>query len=100
MWMGGKAFDFYFPVIDGYLRETPVEAWDDREAYILAQDIMNQFQGDRLEPPPQIVPQILDLADYVLSNIRVFAADDPEEQERIATAWQGLADQIGKYAGR
>ncbi len=27
---------------------------------------------------PGIVPQIIDLADYVLSNIRLFAADDPD----------------------
>jgi hypothetical protein len=97
---GGDAFDFYFPVIDSYLREMPVEAWDDREAYILAQDIMSQFWGDRLEPQPQIVPQILDLANYMLSNIREFAKNEPEEQHQIGAAWQDLKNEIAANARR
>ena len=38
MFMGGKAFAYYYSVIDSYLRETPwlpTEDRDDREAWIL-----------------------------------------------------------------
>ena len=47
MFMGGKAFAYYFPVVEDYLRSIPDAASeDDHEAWILAHCIRNQFDRD------------------------------------------------------
>ena len=95
MFMGGTAFGFYFPVIDGFLRDTSDKFEDDdRQAWILAHCIMNQFQGEVVPEVRRLVPGVLELAEFVLTHIRLFAPSDTEEQHRIAGAWLELKDHV------
>src|SRR5437016_1967456 len=50
MFMGGKAFAFYFPVVEQHLRDvSTTDCEDDREAWILAHCIRMQFDCDVLQ---------------------------------------------------
>jgi hypothetical protein len=92
MCMGGKAFAFYYPVIDSYLREAsevPEQERCGREAWILAKDIQCQFTGPDIRHVVHLKNQVLDLADFVLQNTHLFDRV-PTEQRRIAEAWQEL----------
>jgi hypothetical protein len=94
MFMGGKAFAFYFPVIESYLRETSAYTeYDDRNAWILACGIQLQFTGNTLPDVRHLASRVLDLAEFVQSNIGHFAIEH-EEQQRILSAWQELKDHI------
>jgi hypothetical protein len=98
MFMGGKAFAYYFPVIDDYLRTVPdIETDDDHEARILADCIRNQFDHD-LSHVRHLSARVLDLADYVRRNIRRFGADDNERQ-CVAEAWTDLVRHVRTASG-
>ncbi len=99
--MGGKAFAFYFPVVESFLREIPVPDEDDREAWILAHCLKQQFDeqqfaGENLPQVRHLAPRVLELAEYMLANIRLFVPRDLEEQRRIEDAWKMLKDHISK----
>jgi hypothetical protein len=96
MFMGGMAFAFYFPIVDSFLREVPVPDGDDREAWILAHCIEQQFDGQSLPQVRHLAPRVLDLAEFMLANICVFATSDSDEQRRIGTAWEQLKGHIEK----
>ena len=94
MFMGGRAFAYYFPVIEDYLRTAPdVDVDDDHEAWILAHCIATQFDGDNLAHVRHLTARVIDLADFVRANIRRFGADDNERQ-RVANAWAELVHQV------
>jgi hypothetical protein len=95
MWMGGRAFALYFPMIEEWLLETPASHDEEvRCAWMLAHCIRMQFEGnvDSQNVKP-LVPRIEKLADFVLTNLDRF---DPqvEEQRRIAGAWEELLAQL------
>jgi hypothetical protein len=95
MFMGANAFVFYFPVIESYLRETvECDEYGDRQAWILAHCILSQYKSDspRLK---HLLPRILELAAFVRHHIGLFTRD-PDEQQRIDTAWRQLLDYIAK----
>ena len=94
MCMGSKAFAFYFPVIETYLLETPVE-FDgyDRCAWILAHSIKCQLQGDTKSDVLALLPRIYNLIEFVRQNIARFD-DDQTEQSRILQAWSELDDAV------
>ena len=93
MWMGGAAFAYYFPVIESYLRDTSnVCPGDDRQAWILAKCIKLQFAGEVTPQVRELAPRVLDLAEFVQSNINLFAPSDVEEQQEIVDAWLELRD--------
>lgn len=94
MWMGGRAFAFYFPVIDSFLRETTaVDEYDDRQAYILAHCIKMQFAGEVDPMVRNLAPRVLELATFVQANLGLFAQVE-EDQSRIAGAWKELTESI------
>src|SRR5438046_1075541 len=59
MFMGTKAFVFYFPIIEDYLREIgSAYEGDDHEAWILAHCILNQFEAKPGRDLVQLIPLI------------------------------------------
>ncbi len=78
MFMGGKAFAFYFPVIDRFLRRTielPEDQRGDRQSWILPQCIKNQFKGREVCHVQHLRQPVLGLCDFMLKNIDLFAYD-------------------------
>lgn len=93
MFMGGRAFAFYFPVIESYLRESPAYVEDDdREAWILAKVIDNQFEVSLSDVLP-LASRVLDLAHFVKANIDRFDPE-PNPEYDVAVAWQEMEDRI------
>ncbi|MGN6547170.1 MAG: hypothetical protein ACTHK7_19110 [Aureliella sp.] len=92
MFMGGKAFAFYYPLIDSYLRETPLlapEDRDDRQAWILAQCIKHQFDGWNYPYVRHLKGKVIELCRFVRQNLSLFGAD-PEELNQIDEQWASL----------
>ena len=69
MFMGARAFLFYFPVIDRYIREVegPVMGFD-AEAWILGCGIKIQFEKNA-SPLAQIGVRAEQLCDFVLHGL-------------------------------
>jgi hypothetical protein len=96
MFMGGAAFAFYFPVIEGYLRDVPVpieDDGDDHESWVLAKCIENQFHAKTAHHVLHLAPRVIALSKYVRQNIGRFG-HDADEQSRIADAWLGLENHV------
>jgi len=93
MFMGGKAFAYYFPVVESYFREaTDAAGGDDREAWnILAHCIRMQFIGENLSAVRQLAPRVLELAEFVRKNIDLC---EPDERQEVDAAWQRLQNHI------
>lgn len=88
MFMGGRAFVFYFPVLDTFLREFRwSEQEDDSEAAIIGSCVAHQFRWPTASHLKGIQAAIRSLADYVCSHTDTFASD-PDEQKRIVTEWE------------
>jgi hypothetical protein len=91
MFMGGKAFAYYFPIIETYLHETSAaNPYDDRQAWILAHCITQQLYKDAPLEVLQLIPRVLNLAEFVLANTDLF---DPEPVEGHE-AWRELQSRI------
>ncbi len=77
MFMGGKAFSYYFPVIEEYLRETPEKEpeGDDRQSWILAKCILNQFRMSTSDHMAHLAPRIISLSQFVRDNLQRFGDD-------------------------
>lgn len=88
MFMGARAFRFYFPVIDRYIRE--IEGPDyrfDCEAWILGQALLHQFKYN-----PSVLAQIGNdaerLCDFVLSNLAQLPENSTfQPVQEIVDAW-------------
>lgn len=92
MFMGGKAFAFYYPIIDRFLRRTielPEDQRRDRQSWILPQCIKNQFEARELCHLQPLRPSVLSLCDFMLKNIDLFAGDWKDVTE-IQTQWNTL----------
>jgi len=91
MFMGGKAFAFYFPVVERYLLDTPdfENEGDDRESWILAKCIENQFKSKTSQYVQHLADRVTMLSQFVQKNIRRFGYDE-DERKKIAEAWQEL----------
>lgn len=90
MFMGGKAFAFYFPVLEAYLRDVPEEyEGDDRQSWILAHCLRQQFEAKTAHHVLHLVQRVFALSTFVQQNIHRFG-DSTEEQRRIADAWMEL----------
>lgn len=92
MFMGGKAFAFYYPVIDRFLRKTieiPEDQCGDRQSWILPQCIKNQFDGHGNLYVRPLKNSVLDLCAFMIENIRLFA-DDWDDPADIENNWREL----------
>ncbi|MDM4015554.1 hypothetical protein [Roseiconus lacunae] len=96
MFMGGKAFAYYYPVIDSYLRDTPLlppEDRDDRETWILPQCIKNQFEGWNFPHVRHLKRSVIDLCCFVRENLCLFGSE-PSELEKIDEQWLSLQEHL------
>ena len=88
MFMGARAFLFYFPVIDRYIREIecPANRFDD-EAWILACGLRIQFEKDArtLAPIRDRAEQLCDFVSHGLSQLPEGATFRPIQE--ITDAW-------------
>ena len=95
MFMGGKAFSFYFPVIEEYSKSVyAADPIGERGVWILSFGIKNHFDGVDLSYVRHLIPRVLSLADFVLSNNLRLNRYDCEERERVAEGWEDLVRHI------
>lgn len=90
MWMGARAFDYYFPVLDEYLRRAEADdEWDDREAEYLGTCVVSQFEmlGKKITVETQA--EIANLAEFVLDNLGLYAPR-PKAQGEIRRSWKAV----------
>ncbi|CAN5520461.1 hypothetical protein BH09VER1_BH09VER1_51510 [soil metagenome] len=93
MFMGPRAFRFYFPVIDRFLREHEgLDDYDNSEAWILGQGII--FQLAQREDDSSL-PHLEALASFVRANLARYCTQ-PENQRRIDHCWQEVQTEIRK----
>ena len=97
MWMEERAFRFYYPTVDRYLRNVspPEEEWDCWPAGILAKCIQTHF--DCHQDMTGLHQSILSLCDFVCSNLNHFSLEDSEQTE-IREAWSDLRKQVADDA--
>jgi len=76
MMMGSRAFLFYFPVIDRYIREVedPVNRWDE-EAWIIACGITNHFEEEARTLSP-IRARVEELCNFALESMSQLSEGD------------------------
>ena len=95
MWMLPTAFEYYFPVVDRYLRHVdvsqPDHPWEDGcQAWILGRAVEYQFHWKNGSlPPAYVVQEIEDLSRFVQRHLAHFS-EDFEERMRIEACWQKL----------
>jgi hypothetical protein len=90
MFMGPVAFDYYFPVVDRYLREfrRADDAGDDGCAWILGAAMESQIET--MNPRPLAAGTVMEisaLANFVLSEIDRYAGE-PRGHRRISAIWR------------
>lgn len=90
MFMGGRAFVFYFFVLDSFLRDFRLsEQEDESQVAIIGSCVAAQFRWPTASHLGPIHPAIRSLADYVCSHTDALASD-PDEQKRILEYWQSV----------
>ena len=100
MFMGGAAFDYYFPVIDRYIREvTGDEEGDDCEVAILGSGVAGQFDWNGADPSDSLVSEIAQLANYVSSNVAQYSPA-AEDQKRITGEWDRVDEKIAAHKNK
>ncbi len=99
MFMGAKAFAFYYPVIDRFLRKTveiAPELRGDRQSWILSQCIQKQFEGQSSHHVLHLKDSILELCDFMLLNIMCFSADWNNPTE-LGKQWEELKNYVSQH---
>jgi hypothetical protein len=87
MWMGARAFDYYFPVVDEHLRAANAEQeWEDHEVGILGSCLFFQLKVESQKPSIQTQREMAELAEFVLANLGNFVPS-MKEQGRIRQEW-------------
>lgn len=92
MFMGPRAFAFYFPVVDRYLREVrnddPLELGDS-QAWILGEGVRSQIKESRSSVDAELFARIASLARYMLEHIHQYA-HQPKDQKRVRASWTSV----------
>ncbi|MBI5801350.1 MAG: hypothetical protein HZA92_11605 [Verrucomicrobia bacterium] len=93
MFMGPKAFKFYFPVVDRFLRRER-EPWefDDSQAWILGKAMRLQLERRNDD---ELLKSIGDLCQHVRTHLSKYATDENEQAE-IGAAWLEVESQLAK----
>lgn len=100
MFMGSRAFEYYLPVIDRYLREVSYEdELDDCEAAILGSAVAVQFEWKGSHLSPRTVAEIEELSAFVMEN-RDRYSPLPSELERIEIEWNRVDENIATYRNK
>lgn len=95
MFMGSRAFAYYFPVVDRYLRTVSLAPDDlgDCEAAILGSGIAYQLHPDHAPFPADLLSEIESLHAFVIQNIHRYTAT-PEDLQNILREWTHVAEAI------
>ena len=97
MFMGGTAFDYYFPVIDRYIREIRgEEEGDDCEVAILGSGVAAQFDWNGADPSDTLVGEIARLSEYVASHLGRYSPA-AKDQRRIEREWNRVEEKIASH---
>ena len=100
MFMGGQAFDYYFPVVDLYMREvTGSDGEDDCMVAILGSGVAAQFNWNGTHPSPSLISEIEDLSEYVLSHTDQYSPSG-KDQRRIKRKWDHVNELIAEYKSK
>ena len=100
MFMGGAAFDYYFPVIDRYIREVVGDdEGDDCEVAILGSGVAAQFDWNGADPNDALVSEIAQLAAYVSSNVAQYSPA-AKDQRRIKREWSRVNEKIAAHKNK
>lgn len=87
MFMGCRAFHFYFPVIDEYLKiATSTGEWHDCQVRVLAECIALQFDWRGATISPELRDRISQLCTFVRAHLDRYT-ELPEDQKEIDLAW-------------
>jgi hypothetical protein len=97
MFMGCRAFDYYFPVVDRYLRETQrnEEDFGDCEASILGSCIVAQCRWEGSVLPDRLLTELDELIDFIMNNVDRYAATKGDRR-RILRKWSSARDEVQK----
>jgi len=95
MWMGDRAFVFYFPVIDRYLREEERKCEFDGETYILAHCIGMHLPLGAPEVRA-VESRLLRLCDFVLDGVQGLQERGGRSRSvhEVTSAWRDLRTMI------
>ncbi|HEY5792456.1 MAG TPA: hypothetical protein VIS74_04105 [Chthoniobacterales bacterium] len=98
MFMGIRAFDYYFPVIDRYLREVSIgeDHLGDCEASILGCAAAAQLGWTGAVLPERLLLEMDDLRRFVTDNVARYAAT-PKDRRRILRDWRRVANEMEQY---
>ncbi len=102
MWMFPKAFEYYYPVLDRYLRSVNVSddvhgINDGCRAWFLGCALEEQFHWtDGSRPPDYVVGEIRDLSHYVRHHLSQYS-NHQSERDRIDDSWQKLDETLSLY---
>lgn len=100
MFMGGRAFAYYFPVIEDHLRTVPDRLHDDdRHAWFLGCSIARQFDAEAIDHVKPLAPTVINRAQFVLNNIDRFGILETE-RIRVVETWTALITRIEAIIGR
>ncbi len=91
--MEKTAFEFYFPVVDRFLRENHTEdVFDDSLAWILGEAIFLQMES---AINSELLEKIENLTNYILNHLSQYSPL-PVEQEEIESTWLKIRQHIAK----
>lgn len=92
MFMGYRAFAYYFPVVDYYLRSVSLAPDDlgDCEAAMLGSGITNQLSAKNVACSAGLIREIESLHTFVIQNVARYAAT-PKDERRIRREWKHVA---------
>ena len=99
MWMFPRAFEYYYPVVDRYLRSADIGDdfyhFDEGcQAWILGCCLESQFHwADGSRPPDYVVSEIRALAQFVRDHLHHYSLD-PDEKTRIDSCWVKLQETL------
>ena len=100
MFMGGQAFDYYFPVVDAYMREvTGSDDGDDCVVAVLGSGVAAQFNWNGAHPSPSLITEIEDLSEYVLAHTDQYSPSG-KDQRRIRREWDRVNEVIAEHKSK
>ena len=110
MCMGGKAFVYYFPVLERYLLVTPVWGEENGSEWCqilgLGAAIQCQFTVESYPELLQLAPRVLALIEEIRESFDASAASghpyysDPEVQQHVIQEWDELEEHLQQFVDR
>ncbi len=95
-WMGSRAFDYYFPVQDHYIRSAGADNGpEDYEVQHLSSCIASQFAMIHGEPSIETQREIVELVQFVLTSLDRFAPG-VKAQRGIERSWKALQSKLNQ----